>query len=159
MDDREFLKYLAKNCREATSPVIVQVLACDKVGAVRKDFRLCAFVKSAKRQLGALDPVFLGQIAYVDQYVQAERKRVIFRYTLNADCVRWIGSFDRGDPMPGSEFILMPPSPARTLAGRKAYKAKKRKGVSKSISRPKIRRTPIGRSGSGYMQKIRGGGS
>lgn len=126
---------------DATEPLRLQPLPCDIEGAVRKDPMRCMFTKCTSRMYGATKVIFWKSSAYID-LVGPDGIRRVYRYVVSHAMVKLMKAFDRGQPFDeGRAFILLPPSPSKSLKVMRA----KAKCYNKSENGKIMRRAQMAR--------------
>lgn len=104
---------------EATHELRVQPTDADIKSAKKNDPANCAFSRTCQRMWGATTVLFFGTVAYVDLLSDKGVRRVE-RFQLPMAAREYIAAFDAGKKVNPAGFVITPPKPSQTLAGKAA---------------------------------------
>lgn len=114
---------------EAEKELRIQPNAEDVKTAIRGDPRNCVFSRACQRMWGSRLVAFFGTVAYVDLLDGAGKRRVE-RFMISANGSKELRAWDEGKRFTPKGFLLLPPPPSNTLAGKAKHREALLKGES-----------------------------
>jgi len=112
---------------DALWPIRIQPTPEDVKGAVAKDPDNCVFARTCKRMFGSTALRFWKGCAYADM-IEEDGIRKINRFLVTKKVRMQTAAFDRGDPLPiGQAIVLWPPPKHQRLTERRKQARRYRK--------------------------------
>lgn len=121
---------------DAEDTLRIVVSRQDIKSATRLDPNNCVFAQACRRLFNSHAVLFLRRTAYVE-LPNEKGIRQVNRYVISGDTAAKIAHFDKTGEAAEGGFLLLPPSPSKTMQAHKAYNVKYRQDVYYGRRTPK----------------------
>lgn len=116
---------------EATTPLRIQPIPDDAVGASPKDPGNCVFVHTVKRMYTSQMVLVWKKFAYID-LLNERGTREVNRFAVSSAATKMLSDFDRGLPFKaGTAIEFLPPTKSKTLKANRVLQRRGREAAKK----------------------------